>query len=88
VGISITNDPGLAARVGERYTFAPTFNTTAAKVVFKLKNALEGMSIDPANGTVSWTPSPAYLGKYDIQISADVDGQNVPLLTWTLEICK
>lgn len=79
--------PPWAIQVGETLSYAPKFSRPGAtRVKFKLQKTLEGMSIDSEKGTVTWTPPEAYVGKWDISIVADVDGTDVSVLKWTLEV--
>lgn len=88
-GLTLHNDPPTLARVGERISFTPEFSTIGAtQVTFKLKRPLEGMKIDPEKGVLTWIPTEVYIGKYEVAIVADVDGQDVPVVAWTLEIEK
>jgi hypothetical protein len=87
VGIAITNNPPVKAHVGKEFVFTPTFTKVACnKVVFSLRHPLEGMAIDPDTGTLKWTPTDAQLGKYDVRITADVDGHEMSVFTWILNI--
>ena len=84
----ITNDPPANAVVGKTVTYQPAFTkpANAQKVAFKLKRELDGMKIDAATGKLTFTPTVASLGKYDVSIIADVDGTLLPVLTWTIEV--
>jgi hypothetical protein len=85
--VTVSNTPPATVQVGKELSFTPVFTKTGGeRVTFKIKKPLDGMKIDPEKGTLTWTPADAYVGRYDIQIMANLDGQEMPVLTWTLEI--
>ncbi|MBI3270822.1 MAG: trypsin-like peptidase domain-containing protein [Planctomycetes bacterium] len=87
-GITVTNDPPLKATVGEEVAYAPAFArpAMAKSLVFKLKKGPEEIKLDPASGRFTWKPTDAYIGKFDIEIVAEVDGAQVPVVAWTIEV--
>ncbi|MCW8129063.1 MAG: trypsin-like peptidase domain-containing protein [Planctomycetota bacterium] len=86
--ISVANNPPAVATVGTAVSFTPQFKRpdNAKKIVFKLKKGPETIVVDPATGKLSWTPTDVYIGKYDVEIVADVDGAQLPVLAWTIEV--
>ena len=82
------NNPPKAVSVGKPMVFLPFFTPPAGaqRVEFALKKGVKGMKLDPATGKLQFTPTGDYLGKYEVAIVAVVDGQVVPVISWTLEI--
>jgi hypothetical protein len=80
--------PPSEAIVGAELSFTPQFVRPAGakKVLFMLKKGVQGMSIDAGTGKISFKPTDATLGKFDVEIVADVDGAKIGVLTWTIEI--
>jgi hypothetical protein len=88
LGVMIMNDPPTVAHIGEKYSFLPEFSGQGeTKVVFKLKKPLEGMTINAGTGKIEWDPLDLYIGKYELTMIVEMVGQNIPVLSWTLEIC-
>ncbi|MBI3097281.1 MAG: trypsin-like peptidase domain-containing protein [Planctomycetes bacterium] len=87
-GITVTNDPPATATVGKEVSYAPAFKrpAEAKSIVFKLKKGPEGITLDSGTGKFTWKPTDAYIGKFDITIVAEVDGAEVPVLSWTIEV--
>lgn len=86
--IRARNDPPTTAYVGKPFAFTPTFDRPkdAKEIVFRLKKSIKGMAVDSKSGKIEFKPSDANLGLYDIELVADVDGSEVPIVKWTLEI--
>lgn len=80
--------PTAEARIGKPFTFTPQFKRPegARKVTFRLKSGPPDIQVDAETGKVNWTPTDAYLGKYDVVLVADVDGTEVPVATWAIEV--
>jgi RHS repeat-associated protein len=64
---SVTSTPPLAATVGSLYAYNATGNDPdGTPLVWSLDAAPTGMSIDPAQGTVRWTPTADELGSQNV----------------------
>lgn len=87
-GLIVSNAPQTEARVGSLFTFSPNFVRPegAKTIVFRLKKGPTGMQVDAATGKIAWIPTDAYLGQYDLVLVADIDGTEMPIVAWTLEI--
>jgi hypothetical protein len=44
------------------------------------------MTIDPKTGALAWRPSKVYVGRWRITILAKVDGEEITVITWTVEV--
>lgn len=86
--VRFTNDPPSKAKVGQEIVFVPSFQKPAGAkgVHFKLKKGPDEIRVDPVTGRMTWKPSDAYVGRFDIAIVAIVDGAEVPVLEWTIEV--
>ncbi len=86
--VRVKNDPPAKATVGKEVVFAPDFERPAGvkSIVFKLKKGPDEVRVDPATGRLAWKPSDAYVGKFDLAIVAVVDGAEVPVVAWTIEV--
>jgi hypothetical protein len=86
--VKVKNDPPAKATVGKEVVFVPDFERPAGvtSIVFKLKKGPSEIAVDPASGRLVWKPSDAYVGKYDVSIVAVVDGVEVPVIAWTIEV--
>lgn len=86
--IAVPNDPPLTAHVGKLVEYTPNYRLpqNARSIEFRLKDGPEGTNIDPKTGKFTWTPTAVYLGKYAIEIVAVVDGKELPVLSWILQV--
>jgi hypothetical protein len=77
-----------AAKVGKLVSFRLEFQkpANAQKLLYRIKKGLPGMRLDAATGAFTWTPSDIQIGKYDIAFVADVDGNEVPVTTWSVDV--
>ena len=83
----VKNDPPTKTKAGKEIKYTPGFKASGKrKVVFKLKEKIEGMTIDPKTGAWRWTPDDAWLGDYEITILAEIDGVDIEVITWILTI--
>jgi uncharacterized delta-60 repeat protein len=72
--------PPSDAMVGQPFTYLPTFDYTADALEFLPATVPRGMSVNPANGSVTWTPTPDQagvqtftLGLFDLdQVTTDI----------------
>ncbi|MDX1926130.1 MAG: serine protease [Pirellulaceae bacterium] len=82
------NDPPQIAYVGKPLDFTPSFDPPqdARAVTFRLKKGVQGLQVDSKSGKLSFNPTETNVGLYDIELVADVDGIEVPVLKWTLEV--
>jgi S1-C subfamily serine protease len=87
-GVVVKNDPPAKATVGKEVVFSPDFEKPAnvKSIVFKLKKGPDEIKVDPATGRMTWKPTDAYAGKFDLSIVAVVDGAEVPVVAWTIEV--
>ncbi len=53
---------------------------------FRLKFALPGMTIEPDTGALAWRPGKEHVGRWPITILATVEGEEVTVIAWTLEV--
>ncbi len=86
--VKVKNDPPAKATVGKEVVFVPDFERPAnvKTLVFRLNRGPEEIRVDPASGRFAWKPSDAYVGKFDVSIVAVVDGAEVPVVAWTIEV--
>ena len=85
--IQVKNDPPAKAAAGQTLRFAPAVSIAGgSKVVYRLKRALPGMTIDAESGTWSWTPTAAQAGTWQVTIVATADGKDVPVVSWSLTV--
>lgn len=82
------DEPPQIAYVDKAISFTPSFDSpkAAKKVIFRLKKGVQGMEVDSETGKISFKPTETTIGLYDIELVADVDGTEVPVIKWTLEI--
>jgi hypothetical protein len=80
------NDPPSIATVGEEFHYTPVLESGIAATEFRLKRRLPGMSIDREKGSLAWRPGKAHVGRWPITILATVEGEQVTVITWTLEV--
>jgi serine protease Do len=86
--VLVKNDPPAKAVVGKEVVFAPDFERPAGvkSLSFKLKKGPEEIKVDAATGKFTWKPTDAYVGRFDLAIVALVDGAEVPVVAWTIEV--
>ena len=71
------------------FSFTPDFlpPAQARQVLFRLKKGPLEIAVDPKTGTLTWKPTEAFVGKFDIALEAVIDEKAaVPVLAWTLEV--
>jgi len=44
------------------------------------------MTIDAKTGALAWRPGKAYVGRWPITILATVEGKEVTVIAWTLDV--
>jgi RHS repeat-associated protein len=72
---AITSEPPTRAGAGVAYSYAvAAASPEGAALTYSLAAAPAGMTIDPASGSISWTPTAGELGTQDVTIRVD-DGQ-------------
>ncbi len=83
-----SNDPPQIIYVGKPFGFTPTFTppADAGYVLFRLKKGVKGMEVDSKTGRLSFMPTETNLGLHDIEVVAEVDLIEMPVVKWTLEI--
>ncbi|MGE0708092.1 MAG: hypothetical protein AB7N76_17215 [Planctomycetota bacterium] len=82
-----TTAPPSRAGVGKPYAYAPAFaSKPPAGAVFGLAKAPTGASVDPATGAVRWTPGPGMLGSWEFELVARVEGEELPVAAWVVEV--
>ncbi|GMV80517.1 MAG: hypothetical protein AMXMBFR7_17010 [Planctomycetota bacterium] len=87
--LTLKNSPPTRANVNAPYRFDPRFENEPAgmAIVFKLAAGPKGVQVDAATGSVTWLPSAAYLGRYDLALVAVLPNrQEIPLAQWVLEV--
>ena len=71
----ITSAPPLSAAVNLLYTYGITASDPESGVTFELVSGPTGMSVNPATGLLSWTPSVGQAGSQPVSLAAvDVEG--------------
>ena len=81
-----TSDPPSTVAVGGQIRYRPVPGPGATASEFRLKRTLPGMTIDPKTGTLAWRPGREHVGRWPITILATVDGREVTVITWTVEV--
>lgn len=84
----VRNEPPAYGAVGKAISFTPDFKKPAgaSSVTFRLAKGPDDISVNAKTGRMDWTPSDAYIGRYDIDIAVIIDGAESSLLTWTITI--
>jgi len=85
-GTAPVNDPPSSARVGEEIHYTPVLQPGVTPSEFRLKRTLPGMTIDPKTGALAWRPATDHVGRWLMTIFATVEGKEITLITWTLEV--
>ena len=85
-GTTPVNDPPSIAKVGEEIRYTPILQPGITASEFRLKRTLPGMTIDPKTGALAWRPGTDHAGRWLMTILATVEGKEVTLITWTLEV--
>ena len=85
-GNTPVNDPPSSATVGEEIRYTPVLQPGITASEFRLKRTLPGMTIDPNTGALAWRPGTDHVGRWLMTILATVQGKEVTLITWTLEV--
>lgn len=82
------NQPPRTAKQGEELSFTPNFSILGATdgFTFQLKQGPMEMRVDRKTGNITWTPSTAYRGFYDVEIIATHGDIEVPVLYWILNV--
>ncbi len=80
------NDPPSSATVEEEVRYTPTLEPGITASEFRLKRTLPGMTVDPKTGALAWRSGKAYVGRWPITILATVEGKEVTVIAWTLEV--
>jgi hypothetical protein len=68
-GLVLTSTPPILATEGVSFAYTPT--ASGLVQAFSLAAGPAGMTIDPATGTLSWTPGAADLGNHLVSIRAE-----------------
>ncbi|MGE0708091.1 MAG: trypsin-like peptidase domain-containing protein [Planctomycetota bacterium] len=74
--------PGQALRFTPRLEGVPP----GAAVAFEMPAGPPGATLDARTGTWCWRPSPLDLGRWAVQISAEVAGTRFAVAKWVLEV--
>ena len=80
------NDPPSSVTVGEDLSYTPVFEPGVMPSAFRLKFALPGMTIEPGTGALVWRPGKEHVGRWPITILATLEGEEVTVIAWTLEV--
>jgi hypothetical protein len=80
------NAPPSGAIVGDEVRYSPILGSGVTASQFRLKRAPPGITIDPKTGEVVWRLGREHVGQWTITILATVDGEEVTVITWTLEV--
>jgi hypothetical protein len=78
--------PPDEVHVGEAFEFTPRMTGATAGTTFALKQAPEGMKVDPRTGKVSWKPDATAVGKHDVEVTAKTGEDEVSLLKFTIRV--
>lgn len=85
--VSTDVKPPNKVLVGQTTTFTPVRSDVQGDAVkFRIVDGIPGIKIDEADGQMTFSPDANYLGKYNIKVVAEVNGQTVPFLEWVLEV--
>lgn len=74
---------GKPKKFNPEFTFPTKVN---GPIKYRIKQGIPGVTIDAATGEITLDPKASHLGKYEIQVEAEADGQTVPVLSWVLEV--
>ncbi len=83
----ITSAPPLAAAVGQPYPYqAAATDPDGDAVLFTLRQAPAGMTIDPATGVIAWTPTAAQAGPQAVTVAAVDPAGNAGTQSFTVAV--
>lgn len=75
--LEITSSPAGSASVGVAYAYdveATNPGREICPLAFSLDEAPIGMTIAPASGLIAWTPAPAQVGSFDVEVRVTDSG--------------
>jgi hypothetical protein len=72
-------DPPARVVAGTALTI-PVDGTVAVGSTFRLLDGPRGVAVDPASGTIAWTPTPEQLGCWDLLVGLELGEDTVPVL--------
>lgn len=84
----ITSEPPTSATEGEGYTYLvmATDQNDDDTITFGLDQAPAGMTIDPANGLIDWTPQEDQVGTTNVAVSASDSRGGSTSQSFTIEV--
>lgn len=84
----ITSNPPLNASVGKLYAYNPTATDpdVGDTLTWKIKSAPSGVTINPTNGQLRWTPTTADTGNKSISIEVCDQKSACVAQTWTVAV--
>ncbi len=83
----ITSDAPRFGSVGSTYTYSmQASDPEGTPLVFSLGRGPGGMTVDPATGSVQWTPTPTQFGKYVVTLRATDSAGAVAVESFELDV--
>ncbi|MGE0708663.1 MAG: trypsin-like peptidase domain-containing protein [Planctomycetota bacterium] len=82
--------PPSQVRAGEAVSFTPRLADcpAGATVVFELRAGPAGASVDAQTGTLSWSPTALDIGRWDLEIVAQVGAATLRVTRFVLEVVE
>jgi hypothetical protein len=89
-GLTISGSPASSVAAGSNYSFRPTASSAAgAGLTFAINNAPGWARFDPATGTVTGTPTTAYIGSSaPIVITVSDGSSTAALAAFSIEVMQ
>jgi hypothetical protein len=87
--LQITSSPSEGASVGVAYGYdveAANAGRATCMLTFSLDESPSGMTIVPDSGLIAWTPMPAQVGSFDVEVRVTDSGGLVSTQTFTITV--
>ncbi|MGE0711409.1 MAG: serine protease [Planctomycetota bacterium] len=80
------NAPPRTAAPGVPLTYTPELPQLEPGAVFELARGPAGARVDAKTGRLTWTPSRAAVGRWDVEIAVRSRGQKVTVAAWVIDV--
>jgi RHS repeat-associated protein len=89
-GPQFTSNPLTSATANTTYNYIPTATDPDAgdTVSFALLNAPIGMTLNPGNGVILWTPTPGQVGSHPVTLEARDNIGAISTQSWTIVVAN